>query len=404
MRTCLIVLLATSIAGAQRLYHQAGDEVPMTGQPVKGCEHVDEFFSAFIVEHDLPGVSVAIARDGDVVYARGFGWADVSERRPVGPDTLFRLASISKPITSVAILELVEDGHLSLDDKPFQMLDTLDPDTFADERLNDITVDHLLRHRAGFDRRVSGDPMFMSRRIADEENVTSPPDAETIVRWITRRPLDTAPGEQYAYSNVGYAVLGLLVEQVTAMTYEDYVRTEILAPLGIEQMRAARTREPAPGEARYYTRGSKRPSVFDDADVEPPYGAWAIEPMIAHGGWIASSVDLVRFASAIGSDDFVLSPESIEIMFSSPEDKGDGAAHYARGWLVRHWAGVGRNTWHGGSLPGTSTLLVRRHDGLCWAVLFNTREGMALDGQPAGAIDGRMHQLVDQVDHWPSPQ
>ena len=245
--------------------------------------------------------------------------------------------------------------------------------------------------------------MFMARRISRETGTQSPPDEETIVKWLVRRPLDTPPGTSYAYSNVGYAVLGLLIEQVTGRTYEDYVRAEVFAPLGIERMHAGRTRHQVDGESRYHTRGGTRPSVFDDDDVEPPYGAWALEPMIAHGGWIASSVDLVRFASAIGTDDFddILSPDTIDLMFASPDDTGNGAARYARGWLVRHWEGVGRNTWHGGSLPGTSTLLVRRRDGLTWAILFNSREAIELEGQPAGAVDGPMHRLIDAVRTWP---
>jgi N-acyl-D-amino-acid deacylase len=208
------------------------------------------------------------------------------------------------------------------------------------------------------------------------------------------------------YSNVGYAVLGLVIEHVSGMAYESFVKNEVLEPLGIVRMCAGRSviGERVEGEAAYDTRGDTGDSVFDDGQVvERAYGTFALEPMIAHGGWLASSVDLVRFGSAIGTDDFdlVLSAKSIETMFTAEEDKGDGDAFYARGWNVRHWSERGRNTWHTGSLPGTSTILVRRWDGVCWAVLFNTRDAVGMRGSPVGVVDGDMHRLVDRVEAWP---
>jgi N-acyl-D-amino-acid deacylase len=402
--SCLVVCLLGTPASGQVQYFDADSEVPVTGDAVDGFEHVDAYFVDLLRNCDLPGASVAIAKDGKLAYARGFGWADVEAREPVRPNTLFRIASVSKPITSVAIMRLVEQGKLRLDDRAFDLLDFQPPEN-GDQRIEEITIDQLLEHRGGFDRGMSGDPMFMSRRIADEMGVESPPDAETIVRWMARRPLDFDPGERSVYSNLGFAVLGLVIERVSGKDYEDDVKDDVLAPLGITRMRAGRTQIEgrADSEARYYTRASKHDSVFDDRLVEGPYGAWALEPMIAHGGWIASSVDLVRFASAIGTDDFdqVLSRESIEAMFTTDEDKGDGSAFYARGWSVRHWDDRGRNTWHAGSLPGTSTILVRRWDGMAWAVLFNTRDGLEMEGQPAGFVDGPMHRLVDAVKVWP---
>lgn len=409
-----VIALVGAIASGQRLYVGPDGEVPVRGEPTPGFEHVDAYFEAFLRDHDLPGVSVAIARDGRLAYARAFGWADAPGRVAAEPTTRFRIASISKPLTSVAVMRLVQEGRLGLDDRPFVMLGLAgegplppgdDGAAACDARLREITVEDLLRHRAGFDRDASGDPMFMARRIARDMGVASPPDARTIVRWLARRPLDFDPGSRTVYSNAGYAVLGLLIEHVTGTTYEAYVRHEVLEPLGITDMRPARSlaEDRAPGEARYETRRATGRSVFDDARVDAGYGTFALEPMIAHGGWIASSVDLARFASAIGTDDFdaVLDDDGVDRMFSGPEDRGDGEAFYALGWNVRDWRGRGRNVWHTGSLPGTSTILVRRHDDIAWAVLFNSREGIALARQPAAAIDRPMHELVDRVEAWP---
>lgn len=132
--------------------------------------------------------------------------------------------------------------------------------------------------------------------------------------------------------------------------------------------------------------------------------------MDSHGGWIASAVDLVRFASAFDVPDrsSILRPASIDAMFARPAGSAgqnpDGSpkdVYYGCGWDVRPVGKQGgRNTWHAGGLDGTSTLLVRRHDGLNWAVLFNCREG-ADDKELAAAIDGAMHVAADAVTAWP---
>jgi CubicO group peptidase (beta-lactamase class C family) len=141
-----------------------------------------------------------------------------------------------------------------------------------------------------------------------------------------------------------------------------------------------------------------------------PYGAWCVEAMDAHGGWLASAPDLVRFASAFNDPrrGKVLKPKSMEIMFARPPGaagrEADGKprdAYYACGWMVRPIGNTGgANIWHGGSLDGTSTLLVRRYDGLAWAVLFNSRDG-AKKKAPADAIDSLLHQAADAVQTWP---
>jgi hypothetical protein len=114
--------------------------------------------------------------------------------------------------------------------------------------------------------------------------------------------------------------------------------------------------------------------------------------MDAHGGWLASAVDLVKFGSRL---DRVLEPKSIETLFAPPPVLKSGAVFYGCGWQVRRVDGAKINTWHTGSLPGTWTILVRRHDGFVWAALFNERGGQS------GRIDGALHGAVDAVGKWP---
>ena len=170
----------------------------------------------------------------------------------------------------------------------------------------------------------------------------------------------------------------------------------------------------AVGEVKYYDfRGRVGPAVTGPhigQMVPLPYGAENFEAYAAHGGWIASAPELVRFAAAFDDPARcpILSAKSIEAMFARPPGlaghEADGkpkASYYGCGWLVRPVGDNGKfNSWHNGFISGTSTLLVRRFDGLHWAVLFNTNANPA-GKQPASLIDPLMHGVADKVKHWP---
>jgi N-acyl-D-amino-acid deacylase len=381
-------------------------DLSVTGTAPPALSSFDRMMTSFLRERGLPGAALAVGRKGKVVYARGFGWADRKARQPVQPDALFRIASVSKPITAVAVLQLVECGKLKLDDSVFGRLGLKAPKKGFDQRWKLVSVRHLLTHRGGWDSERSGDPMFQSPTIVRELGIAPPALPPAIIQWMLGRPLDFDPGRKEAYSNFGYCLLGRLVEKASGQTYENYDQQHVLAPLGIKNMRIGRTLSAVPGEVKYYESGKgiaiMGPSL--GKSVSWPYGTWCVEAMDAHGGWIASAPDLVRFAMAF--DDpmncKILRAKTIEQMFAPPnpaEAKKD--AWYAMGWNVRPRQCAGKpNIWHGGSLDGTSTLLVRRCDGLSWAVLFNTRRERRKK-EPADAIDPLMHGAADAVKRWP---
>ena len=185
----------------------------------------------------IPGGAVAVMRDGKLIYARGFGYADVENKTPVQPDALFRIASVSKPITGVAIMKLVEEGKLRLDDRVAPLIAHLTPAPGAtvDPRWEQITIRHLLTHTGGWDRdKPNGgfDPMDRPVIAAAAVNAPAPASAETIIRYMKGMPLDFNPGEKFAYSNFGYDILGRVIERVSGMPYEEYVRTHVLAARG----------------------------------------------------------------------------------------------------------------------------------------------------------------------------
>ena len=379
------------------------------------AEAFDREVEAFMRVRKVPGGALAVVKNRRLVYARGYGWMDREKGISVRPDSLFRIASLSKPITAVAVLKLVEDGKLDLDARPFDLV-KLAPlpsaDTKRDPRLGQITVRQLLQHTAGWDRGRSFDPMFRSRQIAQAAAEPPPASPQAIIRYMLGRKLDFDPGTRYAYSNFGYCVLGRVIEEVSGQPYEKSVQEKVLAPIGIRRMRLGATMTSAPEEVHYYTPGeSKADSVFPDMPkkVPWPYGGFYLEAMDAHGGWIASVTDLARFAAALHDPEHspLLKPASFRTMHAPPPPpasrKKDGSlepAYYGCGWSVRPVGKEGKASyWHTGSLPGTSALLVRRWDGLSWAVLFNQRsEDKKL---PDSAIDPALHRAADAVTEWP---
>jgi N-acyl-D-amino-acid deacylase len=392
-----------------------GEEIPITGREDPRLADIDRFMVAFLQNHQVPGASLAIARNGRIVYARGFGFADVAAKEPVAPDSLFRIASVSKPFTSAAIFQLIERGKLKLDDKAFEFIGIpphLEADAKLDPRLWRVTIAQLLHHTGGFDRDKSFDPMFRPIAIARSVGVAPPARPRDIIAYMMGRPLDFDPGTREAYSNFGYCVLGRVIEKASGTSYADYVTKAVLAPLGIRRMRIGRTleEERAEGEVRYFPRNDKSvKSVFGDGKQMPlAYGGWYIEAMDSHGAWIASASELVRFASSLDDPARcpILKARSINAIFARPGDTGYDAAgkpkdaYYACGWEVRPIENGKSNTWHAGLLDGTSTLLVRRFDGFTWAVLFNT-DTDAKNKDLADIIDPQIHGVVDGIKSWP---
>lgn len=373
----------------------------------------DRMAADFLQQHRTPGLAIAVTDHGRLVHASGYGYADLASGQRVTPTSLFRIASISKPITAVAILQLVERQKLSLDAPVLDYLDCREAFEAAgedgDPRWKSITIEQLLEHRGGWDRDRSFDAMFRPVQFARQLGVACPAGCNEVIRAMLRQPLDFEPGQRYAYSNFGYNLLGRVIESVTGQDYETYVRQQVLAPLGIERMRIGQTRlgGRVADEVRYYHPGNGN-SVFDDDlddPVPPPYGAWHLEAMDAHGGWIASAVDLARFAAAFDQPEQcpILSAESIVRMYARPQAAAEDESadvYYSLGWQNRELAGGRFNRWHTGSLPGTATILVRRHDGRNFVALLNARVSPTAN-HLGRQIDRRLHEAAGNLDAWP---
>jgi CubicO group peptidase (beta-lactamase class C family) len=329
---------------------------------------MDGVVTTFMQAHEVPGMSLAVAREGVLVHQKAYGFAD-RDREKVTPAHLFRIASVSKPITSVAIFQLIEQGKLKLDDRVFGPNTILGTDYGSPPykpHIGEIRLRHLLTHTAGGWQNDDSDPMFRNPAMNHRRLIT----------WaIDDVPLTNAPGEHYAYSNFGYCVVGRIIEKVTGQTYEQHVRTSVLGRCGAGDMRIAGNSlaERARGEVVYYAAGGQDAYNMD------------VRRMDSHGGWVASAPDLVRFATHLD----LLRPRSITEMTTGT----NANPQYACGWAVNRVP----NWWHTGSLPGTTSILVRTASQFCWAALLNTREG---HGDTGGALDRMMWETVRKVKSW----
>jgi CubicO group peptidase (beta-lactamase class C family) len=305
----------------------------------------------FMKEYDIPGLSIAILGQGRLVYDAAFGFADIAARSALTPAHRFRIASISKPITSVALFKLIEEGKLALGDRVFGpsgiLRDNYGP-LPSEGRLGEITVEHLLTHTSGGWPNDTTDPMGKHHEF----------DHAALISWTLKtRPLVNAPGTVFAYSNFGYCLLGRVIEKITRRPYAEFVQEAVLSPAGATNMEIAGNtlEERRPDEVRYYGIGK------DD-----PYGM-NVRRMDSHGGWLARPASVVAFASSVDgfSAPALLRHGTVGVM-TTPSSANP---RYARGWRVN---GLG-NWWHTGHLPGVSGLMVRTQRHSCWAALINTR-------------------------------
>lgn len=364
-------------------------------------EILDKDVEKFIKRWKIQGASIAVTRDEQLVYAKGFGIANEETGEEVKPGHLFRIASVSKLITAVAIMKLVEEERLDLNDHVFGKEGILCDSVFLnyeDPRIEDITVKHLLNHTAGWSR-YAGDPLFNPLYIARKMNVPAPAGFDDILQYTLQRQLNYDPGSRYSYSNLGYAILGKIIEHTSGMPYRDYVVMNLLKPLGIHDMHIGKSyyHEKYPNEVRYHsTARSFTTSSMDGSGEQVPiyYGGNHMELLGPAGGWVASAPELARFMTAIDGFDSqpdILAPETIASM-SDPAFAGKG---------LFGWRGSDRygTWWRTGYLTGSSALIVRQTDGINWVVMINT--STYKQSRIHRYVSSMMFSSINKVEEWP---
>lgn len=330
MKAPRLIWFATAIL----LFSCGNDTDPTAKTPEDSFTELDNAIALQMDKFKIPGLSLAIVKNERLVYVNAYGYADKESSQVATINDLYRIASVSKPITAIAILMLVQDELISLDQKVFGTDGILGdaygtPPNGSNKEL--ITIRHLLDHTSGWEN-LPTDPMF---------SVVSKLQSEIIVDLVLNRPLSSAPGSTYYYLNFGYLVLGRVIEKVTNLPYENYVKS-ITDKMDITSLRigGSTLAERNVGEVKYYQ------------EEYSPY-SMNIRRADAAGGWISSATDLARFIVRIDGNAIVpdvISTALLDEMY------------------------FGHDSWyHFGSLPGTSALLVKMSNNFSFVVLVNTR-------------------------------
>jgi N-acyl-D-amino-acid deacylase len=315
-------------------------------------------------------------------------------------------------------MKLVEEGKLTLDDRVAPLIAHLSaaPGATVDPRWEQITIRHLLNHAAGWDRtKPNGgfDPIDRPAIAAAAVNAPAPASSETLIRYMKGMPLDFTPGERFAYSNFGYIILGRVIERVSGMAYETFVRTRVLQPVGATLTQQGRSRmvDALPDEVKYYSPPSSSidallvPSVFPGEGLVPlTYGGYHVEAGDASGAWVSSTIDLLRLVGGLdgrATRPDILSAALIADMTSTgaPFACGAGTCHYGAGWFVRLTQGDA-NWWHGGSTHGATAMLVRTSNNLAWIGLFNGRTVLPINSE--SEIDATLWKAFLGVTSFPT--
>jgi CubicO group peptidase (beta-lactamase class C family) len=283
-------------------------------------------------EQRIPGMSIAIARDGRLVFAEGFGSVDLEGEVAATADTRYRIASIAKPVTAVAVLQLAAAGKLSLDDPVHERC----PGYPAKER--DPTVRHLLAHQSGI------------RHTTDEEDtsiVGSFPRLADAIAPVADEALEFEPGTKTLYTSWGYAILGCVIETVSGQSYMDYITEHVLGPAGMSATTLDRPDFAAPDfSPGYRGQGSRlRPSEVVDTRFKTPAS-----------GLISSAPDLVRFALALQSGE-LLAEDWREAMFEAQTLRDGSVTQHTLGWVTAPRPEGLAAYYSTGSMEGTTAFL-----------------------------------------------
>jgi N-acyl-D-amino-acid deacylase len=360
-----------------------------------GIRPFDRIIEEIMEEHEIAGVTMAIAQDGRLVLAKGYGLADVERNEPVTPSTLFSLASVTKSVTAVAALKLVDEGKLNLETRLVDALSDLKPlgdKRVADPRFREITVHHLLYHAAGFDHDGPRPEETPHAARGEELESGSSESIENAYRVAMTKPLEYAPGTEHHYSNFGFVVARLVIERAARQPYEPFVREHILKPMGISGM-VMETDRYIPEETKRYVRGPKGTHIARHAPAN----------------WLATPSDMARFLTAIAGTrgKRFLSERSTDLMLAPPPPP-------IRPTPRGNYVGLGfdsvKRTPEGyrfsknGGKAGVSSWIEHLPNGVDWAFMLNTTIAGGDDSNapnPAREIIQRIDEEASRFTDWP---
>jgi serine beta-lactamase-like protein LACTB, mitochondrial len=337
---CALLLFSGSRAAAQ----QAQIHTPL---PAEKIGQIEALIKAEMSRQSIPGLSVAVVANGQMRWSEGYGLADVENAVPARPSTVYRLGSISKPVTATAIMQLVERGKIDLD-APVQKYCSAFP-----EKQWPITTREVLGHLSGIRHYKSDEEFNNTRHFSGTTEALS---------MFKDDPLLHEPGVKYTYTTFGYTLLGCEIEGASGMTFADYVRENVFKPSGMDRMRVDSISDIIPNRAQGYRKTSKG-ELINSPLADNSY-------KVPGGGFVSTAEDLAKFAVAVQGSK-LLKKETTEQMFKSLKTREGKETGYGLGWSVNTRNGQ-RNIGHSGAQQRVSTFLhMQPEQGLAVVIMAN---------------------------------
>jgi serine beta-lactamase-like protein LACTB, mitochondrial len=330
----LLSLFATGVCGPLVWAQSGAATKEQSGRHLDAAEERGLALGRELLARGIPGLAMAVAVDGKIVFSEGFGYADLEERAPVWPETKFRIGSISKPLTATAVVQLVAQGKLDLD-APIQKYVPSFPAKGAT-----ITSRMLAGHLGGI-RHYQGDEFNIQKHYA---NVLES------LKIFEDDPLVAPPGTQFNYSSYGYNLLSAAVESASGEEFPAYMQNQVFQPLSLRHTVADQNSRIIELRSRFYEQEKDKP--LENAPYVDNSYKWA------GGGFLSSAEDLVHFGSALLQPGF-LNADSLALLFTSQKTKDGKETGYGIGWNVKKSKSGQRIYEHsGGSVGGHCQLIL----------------------------------------------
>ncbi|MDX2263074.1 MAG: serine hydrolase [Gemmatimonadales bacterium] len=372
---------------------------PGGGVRVPMLSRLDSVVISEMIRLGEPGGAVAVVKDGRLVFSRTYGYADSAAKRIPTQNDKWRIGSVSKPLTALGIMKLVQNGQLTLDEAAAPRLSAVPllPGKTQDPRFASITIRQLLNHSAGWNPNRSVDDSVFAYLYSAA--TVDPVQLSRVGRGV---PLLNDPGTVHAYTNYAYLLLGRIIEQVTGQNYQAWMQANVLAPVGIGGMKLGVTplAQRDPLEVTPYDRRAAI-TGFYGVGLWPNVGA-AQEYAEASGQWIGSSMDLARVLAALDGNATrpdLLSAATLTTMWTRPAALFPGSNfYYSLGWEnVPVTGGFARE--HPGGQDGGDSWISLFPNGAGIAVQFNLTRGQ---GNGGGTADAAIRGVLGTITNWPA--
>ncbi len=358
----IVLLFGQSPMFAPRAVFAQTSSKPVRSLSTAQLKEFEDFVAAQMAVDKIPGLSVGYLK-GDEVWAKGYGYADLENKLPARAESMYRLASVTKPMTATAVLQLAEKGKIDLDAE----VQTYVP--YFPKKNYPVTVRQLLGHLGGISHYKNYDA---------EGHFKDSKTTRQSIAVFENFDLVAEPGTRYSYSSYGYNLLGAVIEGASGMSYAEYMRENVWRPLGMENIRMDNPRDIIPNRVRGYENNAGQIRNSEFIDVSSRFSA---------GGTRGSVLDLVRFGGRIANGK-VLSPTSLELMFNSMVTKSGALTNYSAGWDVAPTNGRFVLSHSGGQQETSTYLFAFPSRNLSIAVMSN------LEGADTGVYVRKLFELL----------